>query len=98
MQVSIQSLHFTASQRLLSFIEEKSAKLPRYFNNITDVVITLKLQKGANNDNKQVEVKLLVPQNVIIAKETGKSFESAFDVCLDKVSRQLTDHKERLRG
>jgi putative sigma-54 modulation protein len=97
MRVNIQSLHFDASQRLITFIEEKSNRLPRYFDHITDIQVTLKLDKNKTTGSKYVEMKLLVPQSVIVATENGKSFEEAFDICLDSVSRQLTRYKEKLR-
>ena len=42
MKTNIQSIHFDASEQLQAFIEKKTAKLEKFFDEIDTVEVTLK--------------------------------------------------------
>ena len=97
MRIHTQSVHFDADAKLISFIEHKVEKLERFFDHIISVDVVLRLENSGQIRDKVAEIKLQVPKNLLIAKETEKSFEAAIDTAVDALRRQLIKHKERMR-
>ncbi len=98
MEIRIQSIHFTADQKLTQFIEERLNKLTKYFDRIVEAEVFLKLEnKGATVKDKVAEIKLHVPGKTLYATGNSKVFESAADEALDTLKRQLRKHKEKIR-
>ena len=99
MNVKVQAIEFTADQKLIDFVEERVAKLEKYFDRITNVNVYLKLDgKSSTIKDKVVEVKVNVPGSQLFAKEESKKFEEAMDMTVDSLKRQLKRHKEKQRG
>lgn len=97
MKVTIQSLHFTAAEPLKAYVQKKCDKLDHFFDRIQEGQVRLKLQNEIKGANKLVEVKLLVPQDTLIATEQGKTFEEGMDLAFDNLKNQLKRYKGRLR-
>ncbi len=100
MEINIQSIHFDADAKLLSYIEKKLSKLDTFFDRILGAEVYLKLEKGQSGnlfENKTVEIKIQMPGNQIFAKQTSTSFEASTDTALEALKQQLKKHKERLR-
>jgi putative sigma-54 modulation protein len=97
MKVDIQSIHFTADKKLLTFISEKLEKVNTFNNNIKSADVYLRLEKDAEGENKAVEVKLNMNGVDVFAKEHSSTFEAATDMVLDKVVAQVKKHKEKLQ-
>jgi putative sigma-54 modulation protein len=97
MKINTTSIHFDADQRLLDYIQKKVSKLDQFFDRIIDAHIFLKLENTGQVRDKIVEVKLLVPGDVLIATETTKTFEASADAAVDNMKRQLNRYKERLQ-
>ena len=98
MTITIQSIHFTAAEKLKNYIQRKCNKLDNYFDRIVDGEVYLKLRNEVKGENKFVEIKLNVPGDVLIAKEKGQTFEQATDLCMDKLKTQLLKFKGKLRS
>jgi len=98
MRVNTESLHFSADEKLLIYIQQRIEKLTQFFDKIIDANVTLKLENSGQVKEKVVEVKINVPGDVLFIKETNKSFEHAIDKAVDSLKRQLIKYKERLRN
>ncbi len=98
MDIRIESIHFTADQKLIDLIEEKVGRLEHYYNRIIEAHVFLKLENAARVKDKTVEVKVMVPRDVIVVKETSKTFEAALDVVIDVLKRQVIKKKEISRS
>ncbi|MFN8165838.1 MAG: ribosome-associated translation inhibitor RaiA [Bacteroidia bacterium] len=98
MKITVQSIHFDADQKLLSFIQEKVDKLTTYNDQIIGGEVILKLDKSSDNKNKIVQIKIQIPGNDILAKEQCRTFEEATDLCMEILSRQIKKHKEKVKG
>lgn len=98
MRIHTQSVHFDADAKLISFIEQKVQKLERFYNHIIIADVILRLENNGQIRDKVAEIKLKVPGNVLIAKETEKSFEASIDAAVEALRRQLIKHKERIRA
>jgi putative sigma-54 modulation protein len=98
MRVNTESVHFSADEKLLMYIQQKIEKLSNFFDKIIDARVTLKLENSGQVKEKVVEVKINVPGDVLFIKETNKSFEYAIDRAVESLKRQLIKYKERLRN
>jgi putative sigma-54 modulation protein len=94
MDVRIQAIHFEVADRLVNFINKKSERLARHNETISTVDVTLKVIKPESAMNKEVVLKVSVPQHEdIIATKTADSFEEAFDIAVEAIDRQLEKRK-----
>lgn len=97
MGIKVQSIHFDADKKLVSFIESKVEKLNQFFDNIVDTEVFLKLDKSDNNENKVAEIKLAIPGKELFAKKQCKSFEEATDEAVEALRKQIIKHKEKIK-
>lgn len=95
MDLKINSVHFTADQKLVDFIQEKVGKLELMYDNIISSEIYLKIDKNDNSENKVAEVKLLLPGSELFAKKQCKSFEEAADQAVQALKKQVERHKSK---
>jgi putative sigma-54 modulation protein len=97
MNVNIQSLHFDADTKLVSYVEKKLSKLNQYHERITKVDVFLKLDNVVHNiKDKVAEIKVHVPRHDFFVKHSSKSFEESFDIALDSVITQIKRKKEKM--
>jgi putative sigma-54 modulation protein len=98
MNIKVQSIHFDADRKLLDFIDEKVGKLSQYYDDILDAEVFLKLDNNNTIENKIVEVKLNIPGKTLFASDQSKTFEQSVDESVDNLRRQVTKHKQKIRG
>lgn len=98
MDVKINSVHFDADKKLVKFINDKISKLAHFFEGIIGAEVFLKLENTQELDNKQVEIRLMVPGYDMFAKKQSKSFEEATDEVIDALRKQIQKHKEKIKG
>ena len=99
MDVKIQSIHFDATEKLQAFIEKKTAKLEKSFEDIKKVEVQLKVVKPAAAHNKETNITVTVPGgNPLFVTKTCDSFEEGVDQCVDAMRVQLEKFKEKLRN
>ena len=98
MKIKVQSIHFTADRKLLQFVEEKVDKLFLFYDQIIDSEVFLRLDKSDSSENKIAEIKINTPGKILFAKEQCKTFEEATDIAVEALRKQITKHKEKLRG
>ena len=98
MNIKINAVKFTADQKLEKFIQNKVKKLLQFYDEIIAVEVFLKLENTQSLENKITEIRIEIPGNDIFAKKQSKSFEESTDNAIDALKRQLTKHKEKIRG
>lgn len=98
MKIKVQSIHFDADRKLLEFVQERADKLNQFFDQIIDGEVYLRLDKSDTNTNKITEVRINTPGKMLFAKEQCSTFEEAADLAFDALRRQITKHKEKMRG
>ncbi len=97
MNVNIQTVHFDADSKLLTYIEKKVAKLTQFHDRITKVDIYLKLDNIVHNiKDKVAEIKVIIPHHEFFVKQSSKSFEESFDDALGAVITQIKRKKEKM--
>ena len=97
MKVQVQSIHFDADTKLISFIQKKLDKLETFYDRMVDGEVFLRLN-NEGIENKTVEIKVRVPGNQLFATEKAKSFEAATDLAADALRMQLKKFKTRIRN
>ncbi len=95
MNVKIQSVHFTADQKLIDFIEKKLSKLDGLNGNILGAEVILRLENSGQIRDKIAEVKLHIPGVNLFTKQTSKTFETAIEKSTTTLRRQIIRFKER---
>jgi len=97
MNVNIQTVHFDADAKLVSYVEKKLAKLAQFHDRITKVDVYLKLDNVVHNiKDKIAEIKVHIPRYDFFVKHSSKSFEESFDEALNSVIVQIKRKKEKL--
>ena len=98
MKINMNAVHFNADQKLVEYIEKKTAKLDQFFDRIIDAHVFLKLENSGQVRDKIVELTLQVPGDTLIATEVSKTFEASTDAVVDNMKRQLNRHKEKIQA
>jgi putative sigma-54 modulation protein len=82
------------------FAEQKANKLIKYFDRINEIEVIVDAGKEkTTKDKTHVEIIVHVEHtHEFIAHHDDGDAYACIDACVDKLERQLTDHKERLRN
>jgi putative sigma-54 modulation protein len=96
MKVNVHAVNFTIDKKLVDFVQERLAKLEKYYDRVVSSDVFLKLENTSDKENKTVEIKILVPGDEFIVKKTNKTFEEAADLASDALERVLVKRKEKL--
>lgn len=98
MQILIQSIHFTADQKLIEYINKRLEKLLTFYDNIIDANVYLKVENVTDEKNKTLEVKLNVQNQTLFCEEHCQTFECAIDMAVESLKMQLKKYKSKLRA
>jgi ribosomal subunit interface protein len=99
MNIQVNTVHFTADQKLIDFVNKKVPKLDTFFDGIISAEVILKLVKPETTNNKVAELKLSIPgTDYLFAEKQADSFEEALDLAIDAIHRQLSKYKEKLKN
>ncbi|MDG1333169.1 MAG: ribosome-associated translation inhibitor RaiA [Crocinitomicaceae bacterium] len=96
MDFKVNTVHFTADKKLVSFIQGKLDKLGMMSDQIIASEVYLRVDKNHEKENKIAEVKLLMPGSELFAKKQCKSFEEATDNVVDALKRQIEKYKAKV--
>ena len=93
--VTISGRHMEVTPPLKSYAEQKAGKLSKYYDRIQEIEVVL----DASKDSTRVEMIVNAEHNAIfIAHHDQGDAYACIDGCVDKLERQLTDHKEKFRN
>jgi ribosomal subunit interface protein len=91
LQFTITGKHFTVTEAVRARAEEKTSKLPRYYDGIDQVEVIIDgTVKG------QISAEVIArgkPASVFVATQTGEEVLSCIDGAVHKLERQLTKKK-----
>jgi putative sigma-54 modulation protein len=92
--ISISARHGDLPVETQQRIEEKVQKLPRYYERVTSIAITVDLK---DHQEPEVEIKVSAEGlDDVVAKSNGGNVISATDACVHKMERQLKKSKEKI--
>lgn len=92
MQLTITGHHIDVSPALREYVDSKLSKLERHFDNMTDIHCVLTVEKLAH----KAEATIHVAGGTIHADAVEADMYAAIDGLADKLSRQVTKHKEKI--
>jgi len=95
MRVTVTGRHMTVTPALRTYCEEKTSKLTRYYDRIRAVEVILDGKDGLHTAEIIVHTERADP---FVAREQHADVYAAMDLLLDKIERQLTRHKEKIRN
>ena len=99
MNIQVKTVHFTADQKLIDFVNKKIAKLDTYFEGIIGAEVIMKVEKPETTNNKIAEIKLSIPSaDYLFAEKQSDTFEESIDLAIDAIRRQLNKYKEKLKA
>lgn len=97
MRIEVTGRHMEVTPAIQEHAEAKCAKLSRYFNGILQIEVLI---ESVHHSTETFEVELrvdVVKHDTFVSKVNGPELYKCVDQCVEKMSRQLTDHKEKLR-
>lgn len=98
MEITINAIHFDATEKLQDFIEKKVQKLQKSYEDIKKVEVKLTVVKPATALNKQVALSANVAGTTVFVEKTCDTFEEAVDLALDAMKVKMTKIKEKSRN
>ncbi len=95
MQISVSGRHLHLSQDVQDYARTKAAKLAQFFNKIQTVDVVVDKQ-GLDYD---VEI-IVKPDHreSFVGRGSGSDLHACIDLSLDKLERQITRYKEKIRN
>jgi len=95
MEVTIPGRHLEITDAIRDYAQTKMGRLPRFFDRVRAVDVTVeKAEKGL-----AVEARAQADRHEpFVAKVQGNDLYGCIDAASDKLERQLSDHKEKIRN
>lgn len=94
MQINISGHHVEVTQALKDYVQSKVSKLERHFEYITNVQVTLTVEKLM----KKAEATIHASGAELHANADDENMYAAIDGLTDKLDRQLLKHKEKMNN
>jgi putative sigma-54 modulation protein len=96
MEITVTGRHIEVTAAIREYAHNKVSKLPKYFDRISAIEVVADKQEPA-----RYHVEIIVDaerHKDFVAHEVSDDLYACIDRATDKIERQLTDHKERLRN
>lgn len=95
MLFTITGKHINITEAIKSHAEQKTSKLPRYYNSINQIEVVI---DGGQAGNASVEIIARAEHNkVFVVSQTGQNAYKCIDLAVHKLERQLRRKKSRER-
>lgn len=98
MHILVTVRHTDASDKLKAFAEEKANKLTRYYDLIQEIEVTI---EGGKEGHEGHHVEIIVNaehSDTFVANCSDDNAYAAVDACVEKLERQITEHKKKFRN
>jgi putative sigma-54 modulation protein len=92
MQLTITGHHIELTSALRDYVDTKLGKLGRHFDNMTDIHCVLTVEKLLH----KAEATVHLSGGTLYADAVEADMYAAIDGLVDKLSRQVTKHKEKV--
>lgn len=95
MIITVAGRHMEITEALKRYAEEKAGKLLRYYDRIQEIEVIM----DAGKDNPSVEIIVNAEhKNMFLAHSGDGDAYANIDRCVDKLERQLSEHKKKIRN
>ncbi len=96
MQFTISGKHIEITEAIRNYAQEKTARLPRYYDRLSQVEVVVDSSRGANKMCVEIIAKG-GHGHVFVATETGEGAYPCIDAAVHKLEQQLRKTKARER-
>ncbi|MCA9293064.1 MAG: ribosome-associated translation inhibitor RaiA [Phycisphaerales bacterium] len=96
MRIEVSAKHMELTDAIREYADQKAAKLPRYYDGVQEIEVVFE-----KNGRGEFMVELRVDSekhDTFVAKQSGLDVYECLDQSVDKMARQLTDFKEKLKN
>lgn len=96
MEFKITGRHLEVTPAIRDYADKKTEKLHRFYDRIQSITVV-----ADKRDNRSFEVEMIVDvdhHESFVGSCMGDDLYGCIDMTVDKLERQLHDHKERLRN
>ena len=93
MNVTINSVHFKADQKLEDFITKKVEKVCEKYAEVIGAEVNLKLDNNDTPENKIADIRIVLKGDDLFASKQSKTFEESVDTAVDALKKQLEKYK-----
>lgn len=97
MRIEVRSKNLTLTPAIMQYAESKCQKLPRYYDGVQEIIVSI--ERSAKHEEFTVEIIADVEKHDdFVVRLTSHDVYEGIDIASDKMARQLTDFKERLKN
>ena len=96
MLFTISGKHIEITEAIRKHAEEKTSKLPNYYNSVNQVEVIIDGNQGGSNTSVEV-IARAEHSKVFIGTETGEDAYRCIDMAVHKLERQLRRAKSKER-
>ena len=96
MNVTINSVHFKADQKLEDFITKKVEKVCEKYAEVISAEVNLKLDNTDMPENKIADIRIVLKGEDLFASKQSKTFEESVDTAVDALKKQLEKYKGKI--
>ena len=96
MKVTVTARHMEISDVMMEYARDKAERLGKFFDKLRRIEVVLNSEK-----DKRYSAEIIAAATrgqVLVCHSTDSTATAALDAVLDKMERQLTKFKEKLRG
>ncbi len=93
MEFKLNTNKFTATEKLVAYVEKKVEKLKKH-EGVQRAELTLEVVKPETAKNKEARLNVVVVGRTIHVEKIADTFEEAVDLCVDVARRELSKNKE----
>ncbi len=94
MNILVKAPHMPVTDAIRQHVEGKVAKLPRFYDNVQTIEVTLDREA----EKSFVEIVVTAKRrNTFVATHTDDDMYAALDQCMHKITEQLRRHKDKVR-
>ncbi|MGD8451760.1 MAG: ribosome-associated translation inhibitor RaiA [Phycisphaerae bacterium] len=95
MQVTVSGRHMSVTESVKEYCQDKVSRLTRFYDRIQSIEVILDGRNGVHEAEIIVHTEHADP---FVARERHGDLHAAIDLLMDKIERQLSRHKERIRN
>jgi len=95
MRINISSKHLELTPAMEDYANKKCDRLTRYFDRISEIDVVV------DRPSREFEIEVIAHvehHDPFVGSMRGDDYYACIDAVVDKVSRQVSEHKERLRN
>lgn len=97
MRIEVTGKQLEVTPAIREYAESKCGRLPKYYDGVQEIIVVL--MQRPHHQEFEVEVRVDVEKHDdFIAHVKGTDIYECIDLSIDKLTRQLTDFKERLKN